>query len=35
MFCKIGMKQAGLEGTPGIDMRTFKKWRDVGYKVKK
>ncbi|HCX04049.1 MAG TPA: hypothetical protein DHM42_06130 [Clostridiales bacterium] len=29
------MKRLGLSGQPVIDCKTFKRWKDAGYKVKK
>ena len=35
MFTKMSMKAQGLEGLPYIDCKTFKGWKENGYKVKK
>jgi len=32
---KMQMEEQGLEGTPYIDTKTFKAWKDSGYIVKK
>lgn len=32
---KIEMNKQGLEGEPYIDMKTFKAWKEAGYKVLK
>ena len=34
-FCKLQMEKLGLEGTPYIDTKTYKAWRESGYTVKK
>ena len=34
-FVLSQMKAQGLEGLPYIHAKTFKKWRELGYKVKK
>ena len=31
----IDMRAAGLEGTPYIDCKTFNKWKEAGFQVKK
>ena len=35
MFCKIQMKNEGLEWLPGLDTKTYKGRKDLGFKVKK
>jgi len=35
VFCKLQMKNLGLQGEPWIDMKTFKGWTEAGFKVKK
>ena len=34
-FCKVQMDKLGLEGTPYIDTKTFKAWKESGFIVKK
>lgn len=35
VFTALQMEKLGLEGTPYIDCKTFKGWKDCGYIVKK
>jgi hypothetical protein len=35
MFCKMQMNTLWFEWLPGLDCKTFKGWKDCGFKVKK